>query len=320
MRWLLLLFAACGHPSTPAAPAPAGYVKGQLHVHTNNSGDSTTPPAVVARWYADHGFDFIVLTDHNRITSLPSPSADILVIPGVELTQNLEICDPPPVDACLLHVNALFVTADRAIRLPDATKRVDLYANAIAEARALGGIAQLNHPNFQWGADAALVTELVQKHGLTLFEVANESSDVANGGDATHPSTEALWDAVLTAGGKLYGTATDDAHNYGVGDTVDTGDRGWIMVHAPREVGAIRAAIERGDFYSTNGVTLRQIERTAEQLAIVADDEVDVAFIGAGGRVLARSHGTTARIAIPTTGYVRAVVTDARGRHAWVQP
>src|SRR5262249_42784870 len=43
------------------------YLKGQLHMHTNNSGDSATPPADAVRWYAAHGYDFVVVTDHNRI-------------------------------------------------------------------------------------------------------------------------------------------------------------------------------------------------------------------------------------------------------------
>src|SRR5262249_1472608 len=152
-----------------------GYVKGQLHVHSSNSGDSQTPPDAVARWYRAHGFDFIVFTDHNRITAL-ADLPGLLVFAGVELTQNLETCEPPPADAslgCLLHVNALFVEdISSPVQLPRTTVRRDAYANAVAEARRLGGIAQLNHPNFHWGADAAVMGELVTR-GLTLFEVAN---------------------------------------------------------------------------------------------------------------------------------------------------
>lgn len=331
MRYVLLGLAACGASTNPPHAAPrTEYLKGQLHVHTNNSGDSATPPARVASWYAEHGFDFIVLTDHNRISSLADPPPGLLVIPGVELTQNLDTCDPPPVDprtGCLLHVNALFVAERQLVSIPPAesASRLALYTNALDETRALGGIAQLDHPNFHWGADAALIGDLA-KRGLVLFEVANQSSDVANEGDAAHPSTEALWDAVLTAGGRIYGTATDDAHQYddadafrARGDVPDTGDRGWVMVDAPRDPAAIRDALARGDFYSSNGVVLRRIDRTADTLTIEAEGEADFAFIGDGGRVLGRAHGTTA--SIPITGtYVRATVTDARGRRAWVQP
>src|SRR5450432_2915738 len=99
--WLALIALVAGNP---------GFLKGQLHLHSNRSGDSDTPPADVVRWYAAHGYDFIVFTDHNRITTLAS-TPSMLVIPGVELTQNLDRCSPPPPagSRCLLHVNALFV-------------------------------------------------------------------------------------------------------------------------------------------------------------------------------------------------------------------
>ena len=53
----------------------AGFLKGQLHLHTGNSGDSATPPADAARWYAARGYDFIVVTDHNVVTTVASPSS-----------------------------------------------------------------------------------------------------------------------------------------------------------------------------------------------------------------------------------------------------
>jgi hypothetical protein len=329
---ILLALVAYRSTTTPApVPVARGYLKGQLHVHSSNSGDSETPPEEVARWYRDHGFDFIVFTDHNRITTLPDLPG-LLVFPGVELTQNLETCDPPPESAggCLLHVNALFVTETSGVRLGDARpRRLDLYASALAETQRLGGIAQLNHPNFHWAADAALVGELV-KRGLGLFEVANQSSDVANDGDANHPSTEALWDRVLSDGGMLYGVATDDAHHYADAEAVrargitpDTGDHGWVMVRATRDRAAIRDAMVRGDFYSSTGVVLDRIERTADALVLTgADGDYDFVFIGAAGRVLAHSHGHAATFALAAArgGYVRATVSDAQGHRAWIQP
>jgi hypothetical protein len=112
--WLVLAALLAVDPRVgPAGPAPepgVRFLKGQLHLHSNRSGDSDTPPDDVVRWYAAHGYDFIVFTDHNRITAPPSTSS-MLVIPGVELTQNSNRCTPapPPGRKCLLHVNALFV-------------------------------------------------------------------------------------------------------------------------------------------------------------------------------------------------------------------
>lgn len=245
-----------------AAPQPdAGevrWLKGNTHVHSSNSGDSHTPPEEVARWYAARGYDFIVFTDHNYVTTLP-PVDGMLVIPGVELTQNLSTCEPPPEAGlqCLIHVNALLVDPAKVAAMEPAasSRREDLYGRAIDAALKMGGIAQVNHPNLHYGAS---VNELVAaaKRGALLVEVANEAVDSSNEGDATHPSTMALWQAAVDAGVTLYPVATDDAHHYGDaaeraarGEQVFTGDRGWIKVRAKKDVKSIREAIERGDFY-----------------------------------------------------------------------
>jgi hypothetical protein len=328
--WVLLaLVAGTGGP---------GYLKGQLHLHTNNSGDSATPPLDAVRWYAAHGYDFIVVTDHNHVTAPPSTPA-MLVIPGVELTQNVDRCVPPPPagSRCLLHVNALFVAPPPGGRIPwppaSGSSRFEIYHRALEAARRMGGIAQLNHPNFHYAADAPLIT-LLARSGLTLLEIANrswDSNDVP--ADKGAPSTEAIWDAVWTAGATVYGTATDDAHHYddaraagARGDGVFPGDLGFVMVRAEKDPAAIRAAIARGDFYASTGVLLDRVEIHADRLEVhVAARSAGAhtfTFVGAGGRVLARAKGREASFALERArgGYVRAVVEDAGGRRAWTQP
>ena len=59
----------------------------------------------------------------------------------------------------------------------------------------------------------------------------------------------------------LYGLGTDDAHNYheyGLGK-VNPG-RGWVVVRARHLTAeSIVAAMERGDFYASTGVRLRDV-------------------------------------------------------------
>jgi hypothetical protein len=334
--WLACI--ACGEPAARSTPAPRseslaiGWLKGQLHLHSARSADSRTPPADVVRWYRAHGFDFVVFTDHDHVTVERSLS-DLLVVPGVELTQNAPACEPPPEPglSCLLHVNALFVAADRdrVVHVPESDRtRAAMFGAAIDEARALGGIAQINHPNFHYAADAELLGVLAAR-GALLLEVANEAVDSNNGGDERHPSTEALWDAVLTSGARLYATATDDAHHYDdaaavdrAGETAFTGDRGFVMVRAERSVAAIRAAIERGDFYASNGVILGNVERRGGTLDVSLPPGAAphrITFVGSGGRVLGVEHGTRAHRTV-SEAYVRAVIADANGRRAWTQP
>jgi hypothetical protein len=314
------------------------FLKGQLHMHTNNSGDSATPPADAVRWYAAHGYDFVVVTDHNRIT-VERSTPSMLVIPGVELTQNVEHCVPPPPVGlrCLLHVNALFVVPPADGRIPASPptgpSRFELYHRALETTRRLGGIAQLNHPNFHYAADAPLIA-LLARDGLTLLEIANQSwdsNDVPD--DKSRPSSEAIWDAVLTAGGDVFGTATDDAHHYfdareagAHGHDVFPGDLGFVMVRAEKQPAAIRDALARGDFYASTGVLLGRVDRAGDRLELEVDARSPGAhrftFIGAGGRVLSRAQGRTASFALAGArgGYVRALIEDGAGHRAWTQP
>jgi hypothetical protein len=196
----------------------------------------------------------------------------------------------------------------------------------------LGGIAQLNHPNFHHAADAALVIELARK-GLALLEIANQSKDTDNAGDDRHLSTEAMWDQVLTAGAMVYGVASDDAHHYddanglvARGETAHTGDHGFVMVRAAKTPTDIRQGVARGDFYSSTGVLLKTASATRDEFEIeVAPSAVGphrFSFIGQGGRILARMEGRHARFpfAKAEPGYVRAVVEDQHGQKAWLQP
>jgi hypothetical protein len=319
------------------APHAVPYLKGQLHLHSSHSGDSQTPPADVLRWYQEHGYDFVVFTDHNFVGAPPSSS--VLSIPGAELTQNLKTCDPEPApnEYCVLHLNTLFVSHIVGAAIPwvpggEGGSRRALYEKALATSLKLGGIAQLNHPNFHHAADAALIIELAGK-GLSLLEIANQSKDTDNAGDERHPSTEAMWDQVLTAGAMVYAVASDDAHHYydaeslvARGETVHTGDHGFVMVRAAKTPPDIRQAVARGDFYSSTGVLLETANATRDEFEItVAPSAVGshgFSFIGLGGRILAHMEGRQARFAFAKApaGYVRAVVEDQHGQKAWIQP
>jgi hypothetical protein len=103
-------------------PAPRWF-KGNTHAHTTNS-DGDSPPEVVTRWYQDHGYNFLVLSDHNYLTaegSFPySRRDDFILIQGEEVTafyRPSETDDKRPI-----HVNA------RAA-LMDALEKGEFYAS-----------------------------------------------------------------------------------------------------------------------------------------------------------------------------------------------
>lgn len=306
---------------------------GQLHMHTDSSGDSHTPAEQAARWYAARGFDFIVFTDHNAVTDTPDLEG-MLTIAGMEHSQNSMQCHPPPVAGmpCLLHVSALFL--DPAIGRyrvprPASLERSHLYGRAVDQIRAWGGLAMLNHPNFADAVDIDVLMSLTER-GLGLIEVENRAVDSANDGRAGRLSTEELWDAALSRGARLFAVATDDAHHYEdaesvrrAGEIAYVGHRGWVMVKAERDASSIRGALERGDFYATTGLVLSAVEAADRRLKVSAVGEgVVFEVIGLGGKVLHRREATDLDWPVPesTTGYVRVRARDAAGRRALCQP
>ncbi|HRI45288.1 MAG TPA: hypothetical protein PLV39_14100, partial [Fimbriimonadaceae bacterium] len=139
--------------------------------------------------------------------------------------------------------------------------------DAVNEQRARTGIPMfphINHPNFGWAITAE---ELMQLEGEKLFEVYNGHPAVHNYGDATHAGMERVWDIILTRRlaelkkDVMYGIAVDDAHNYHeMHVTKSNPGRGWVMVRAARlQAHDLVHAMEDGDFYSSTGVTLRDV-------------------------------------------------------------
>ncbi|MEZ4404502.1 MAG: CehA/McbA family metallohydrolase [Kofleriaceae bacterium] len=320
-----------------APPAPPRWLRGSTHVHAAPSGDSSTDPAAVVAWYQTHGYDFIVLTDHNRVTvpgaepggrTAAAAAGQPLVIAGVELTYNPGACvdpAPPPGGKCRIHVNALGVTgrprgriewADRAARA-----RRPMYQAAIAETARLGGLVQINHPSWHWGMTGPLLATLAGD-GAALVEIANVQFSAWNAGDATHPSTEALWDQALLAGARLWAVASDDAHSYDGHGTYPAGGA-WVMVDATPDADAIIAALAAGRFYATTGVALRRagVEGEALVVEVAGDPAGTIIEVIVDGQVVARDATGLVRFPIPPSpSYVRGTVVGPDGARAWVQP
>jgi hypothetical protein len=159
--------------------------------------------------------------------------------------------------------------------------------NAVLEQRKRTGVPMfphINHPNFKWAITAE---ELMQVEGERFFEIYNGHPLVHNAGDEMHAGTERMWDIILTERlavlGKelMYGLATDDAHNYhNDPKKLSHPGRGWVMVRAAKlEVGALIAAMEAGDFYSSSGVTLKEVRREKGRLALEIAPETGVTYM-----------------------------------------
>jgi len=302
------------------AQARMRWYKGNTHTHTLNS-DGDSHPDDVAKWYKQRGYAFVVITDHNVLTSVEALNAlhgldeRFLVIRGEEVTDRFG--EKP------IHINAL--APSRLVAPQGGTSVIDVLQRDVNAIRAADGVPHLNHPNFGWAVTA---DELAQVQGMRLFEVFNGHPQMNNVGGGGVAGLEEAWDAILSSGKLLYGLATDDAHHFKRPEDPAAArpGQGWVVVRTdtltPR---AILDAMERGEFYSSTGVELRDYRVSATEMTLdvrtTAWSRYRVQFVGRGGRVLSEVTVNPATYRINgDEGYVRARVLESNGQKAWTQP
>lgn len=318
----LLFTAITAWPAAAQDPAqpPLRWYKGNTHTHTLNSDGDSIPDEVV-RWYREHGYNFLVLTDHNFLTSTEALQAlhgadeRFLVIRGEEVTDRFGDRS--------LHVNGLDL--DELVTPQGGASVTDVLQRNVDAIRRSGGVPHINHPNFRW---SITTDELRQVRNNRLFEIFNGHPAVNNLGGGGVPGLEEVWDAILTSGTLLYGIAVDDAHTFkdpGNPNVAGPG-RGWVAVRAPRlETAALMAALERGEFYASTGVELSDVQTDDRHMRVDVrprgDAKYRIQFIGREGRLLQETLEPSAAYAFRgDEGYVRARVLESNGRTAWVQP
>lgn len=301
-------------------PAVSGarWLKGNTHTHTTNS-DGDTPPETVARWYKQHAYDFLVLSDHNVFTD-PATLASLvdssfLLIPGEEVTTSYQ--------SASVHVNALDIT--RVIPAPTGNSLLETVQKSIDAIRAENAVPHINHPNFRWSIDT---TVLWRMRNDRLIEIHNGHPTVHNEGGGDWPGLEDAWDALLTRGKRIFGIAVDDAHHFQgefAPDRANPG-RGWVVVRTAARTGrAIVEALDAGDFYASSGPVLSDIAVTDSTITVTiartGDFKYTTQFVGENGRILAVDKSLAPRYTLSgNESYVRARVIDSGGRVAWVQP
>jgi hypothetical protein len=310
---------AASSASQPPAESRRWF-KGNTHTHTTESdGDST--PDVVARWYRDHGYQFLVLSDHNRLTSVEALSAlagedgEFLLIPGEEVSSRF---DGRPV-----HVNGVGITA--LVEAQTGSSLLEVLQRSVDAIRRVKGVPHINHPNFEWAFSA---DEIRQVRDSRLLEIYNGHPKVNNLGGGGVPGMEEVWDVVLSSGTLVYGIAVDDAHTFkDPGNPAVAGPgRAWVVVRAASlDPAGILTSLDAGDFYASTGVELADYQVTASSMTVTIKTDswakYRVQFIGKGGRLLHEAQASPATYTFRgDEGYVRAKVIESNGRLAWCQP
>jgi hypothetical protein len=238
---------------------------------------------------AEGGKQFVRLKPLDEYRSLLEEPGRFLMIPSEEISSAWKRAKTAtsPDQGGPVHIN---LTNPREFVAPaegdNAVTVMDRVLEAVAAQREKTGqpmFAHINHPNFRYGITAE---ELMQVKRQRFFEVYNGHPGVINDGDATHLSMDAMWDVMLahrltTLGLEVvYGVGVDDSHHYhqqAIGKS-NTG-RGWVMVRATHLTAeSIVKAMEAGDFYASNGVTLADVRRGPRELAVSIQAEPGVEY------------------------------------------
>lgn len=293
------------------------WLKGNLHTHTNLT-DGDSPPEAVARWYDDHGYDFLVISDHNvrfdptdLQAELQGEGRKLLLIPGEELSTWWSA----PGRTLALHVNGYGTSK---VLGPAAGETVVSVLQRMVDAVVADrGLASINHPNFWESVHWFHIAEL--RH-LTFLEVFNGHHLAANEGTTTQPPMEQVWDLVLGHGRAVWGLAVDDAHDFRVfGPDHANPGRGWVSVESTeRSSAALLEALGQGRFYFSTGPILVRAEFNRGTLTVAADRPALIEFV-ADGALVESVKGEEASVSLAKWRYLRARVESDEGV-AWTQP
>lgn len=269
-----------------------------LHQHTTLS-DGRLSPEEMLRSYKDAEYDAVAITDHWNFYP-QGESFGIGIISGCEY--NMGASDTA---TDVMHIVGVGMKKD-----PMLTKEMSRQ-EIIDGIRDAEGIAILAHP--AWSLNTP--EHFTELSGFSAIEIYNSVSDV---NQSTRPYSGYFVDLLANKGLALPLVATDDAHYYNGEDD----RKSYVMVKAESNSGEdILSAIERGDFYATQGPEVH-IRREGELIILDSSECVILSILSnsawAADRVLRGEGLTHLEYKIkPWDKWVRAEVTDKDGRVGW---
>ena len=293
-------------------------LKGALHCHTTRSDGRGTPEEVL-RKHAEHGYDFVALTDHRYYNFANYGDAPLTIIPGMEMDGNL-----PGVGWPYVHCHHIVSIGpekaqgngfeqDQRFESLRLSKPEDTQA-LLDKLHAANNLTIYCHP--EWSGTPVREYEMLE--GNFAMELWNSGCAVEDGVDVDNGHD---WDELLAQGKVIYGVATDDGH------AMSQHCLGWVRVNAENNVSAILDALKNGAFYASCGPEIYDfyVENGVAHVKCSPAAEVQFRHLNVPYRMTKPAEGETAvteaEIKVNmNTGYIRAVVTDAEGRRAWTNP
>ncbi|MEI6176657.1 MAG: GDSL-type esterase/lipase family protein [Verrucomicrobiota bacterium] len=273
------------------------WYRGNTHTHAKFSDDNDVNDVpTISSFYKAAGYQFLLLSEHNNHVAKKQvfqhdeagDKPSFIMLCGLELSRKR-------------HLTALGI--DRFIGDENSLQ------DGVSKTIKAGGVPILNHPQ----DPPVPAKNFIATAGLNHLEVFNGKRP----GDT--PSTEKLWDSILSApdGRQVFAVAADDNHY----DKAAVG-RGWIMVKSPSLTPSdIVENIRTGNFYASTGVILNDYQVSKKAITVDSQNGNVVTFIGKDGVVLSTTNQSKAVYDIKGDElYIRAKITNSEGKAAWTQP
>ncbi len=288
--------------------AKGNWYKGNLHTHTTDS-DGELSPREVLSLYRQKGYDFLSLTDHNKLTySEELKKKGICLIPGEEIDGGKSAVGTS------FHIIALNIKKEIVFT----NKEEITVQEIINRIRKEKGEAIIAHP--YWSGLTFL--DILPLEGYLGIEVFNSDClyAVGRGESSIH------WDNLLVKDKQIFGFAVDDAHHYSDQKyrPMDMG-KSWIMVKANllnRE--AIMNSIKKGLFYSSCGPSIKSLSVENGVVKVETSPVSSITFVASpakGKRLTASATMNQAEYEIKgNEKYIRIECVDTLGRKAWTNP
>lgn len=288
--------------------AQARYYKAQMHCHTTNSDGGYSPQALGEKYKAS-GYEILMITDHNWLTLESEVNVPgLLVIQAEELTFSR-------------HWNGFFLN-EVIMPTEDYTCQ-----EAIDAVRAQGGLIQLNHyctgpfTPASWSATAEDILSF--ENGPDFLEIWNTGTELTQAHD-----DKSIWDAVLTAGKVVWGSATDDFHP-SVTEALEY-NKGWNMIWLDSLCAInVYESLVTGNFYASTGVEITNYQVTDFgsyiEISIESSNADKIAFWGPNHQVIYEVDESSASFVLDSHSYIRIELRESGflgmgNKYAWTQP
>ncbi len=280
------------------------WLKGNLHCHSNQS-DGEPSPQQIVDIYAERAYDFLSITDHNRLTDVTSlDDKGMTLIPGCELNGGKGELGQ--------HFHLVLIGQHREVKPSPEMSVHDL----VALAHSAGELCWIAHPS--WSSLTS--GDLLPVEGIIGVEVYNTTCHHGIG----RGESVVQWDELWARDRQPLGLAVDDAH-WHYPDAIG----GWVWVQAAgRDQADILAAIRDGMFYASTGPTNEAVEFDGRQIRVTCSPAQEVRLVnprpGVGWtsfRLGRPGPYTQIEWTVPDAwNMVRVEIMDETGRRAWTNP